>query len=266
MLRSSSPRKKRKTLAQQADKHALYEQAVQQPVLVVEFIERMYEQMTGDSPVSLREDFCGTANLAALWVRSDEARRATAVDNDAKVLRYAQRYTRKPMGERAGRLKLKCDDVMHCHAKADIIAALNFSWCIYHERAQLVRYLRHVARCLKPGGLLLLDQYGGPGAMQTGTEIRRFGDFTYEWEQADFDPLTHHVTNHIHFRFPDRSILKRAFTYHWRLWTIPELIDCLDETGYTDVAVTYEDESGQIHEHDMHDAEAWVAYIVARHK
>ena len=41
------------------------------------------------------------------------------------------------------------------------------------------------------------------------------------------NPITHATTCHIHFKFPDGSKLKKAFTYEWRLWTAPEIRELL---------------------------------------
>ncbi|NBP95018.1 MAG: class I SAM-dependent methyltransferase, partial [Gammaproteobacteria bacterium] len=43
-----------------------------------------------------------------------------------------------------------------------------------------------------------------------------------------------------HFKFPDRSKIERAFSYHWRLWTLPELRELLKEAGFKRVLVHWE--------------------------
>ena len=89
-------------------------------------------------------------------------------------------------------------------------------------------------------GLLALDVYGGFEALKSQRERRRQRGFTYVWDQFDFDPLSHHVVNHIDFEFPDGSRKPRAFSYHWRLWLIPELRELLTEAGFSDVGVYWE--------------------------
>ena len=37
--------------------------------------------------------------------------------------------------------------------------------------------------------------------------------FTYIWEQATFNPIDSCMTCHIHFEFPDKSRLEKAFSY-----------------------------------------------------
>jgi hypothetical protein len=101
-------------------------------------------------------------------------------------------------------------------------------------------------------------------------------NFTYVWDQARFNPITHDFLCHIHFRFPDGSQLRRAYTYDWRLWTLPELREVLIEAGFSRVHVFWEqfepdpedeDELISTDEHietlEAENQEAWIAYIVA---
>jgi hypothetical protein len=82
--------------------------------------------------------------------------------------------------------------------------------------------------------------------------------------------VTGRAVCHIHFKFPDGSKIKRAFSYEWRLWTLPELREILEEAGFSNVAVYWEGEdedgegNGEFTETDTGDPDlAWVAYIVA---
>jgi SAM-dependent methyltransferase len=258
-----STRKKTPTQAQTADKHALYEIAVQQPVLMVEFVEHIFEEMVGREPLVMREDFCGTANLSSTWVRSHPDRRAIGVDLDAPTLQYAQQHAREPLGPDAKRLKLVEADVLDCHSKADALLSLYFSHFIYKTRDDFLRYLKHARRCVKPGGVMILDMYGGPGAIRPCNDYLNYGDFDYAWQQESYDAVTSEVVNHIHFRFPDGSVLERAFTYDWRLWTIVEMRELLADAGFADVGVCFEHEEGFVEEIDTEDLDAWVGYVVA---
>jgi SAM-dependent methyltransferase len=261
------PRKKTASshlTARTADRHQLYELAVQQPLLMVDFLERAPLQLGARQPRTIREDFCGTAQLAALWVRSHHTRRAIGVDNDPKIIRYADRHNRRMLGDAADRLELVCDDVLKARPKADAIVSLNFSHFIFKQREQMLAYLKHAHRCLNPGGVLLLDVYGGPGAIAPCVDRREYGDFNYLWEQKSYDPLTSQVTNYIHFEFPDGSRLNRAFTYRWRLWSIIELRELLEEAGFGRLSISFEHPTGFVDAFKMQDAIAWVAFILAR--
>ncbi len=89
--------------------------------------------------------------------------------------------------------------------------------------------------------MLLLDAYGGADSQRTSEETREVDDdFDYVWDQHRFDPIHHHVTNFIHFEFPDGSRIKRAFRYDWRLWSIPEIRELLQEAGFYKSEVYWE--------------------------
>jgi hypothetical protein len=117
-----------------------------------------------------------------------------------------------------------------------MVLAMNFSWWLIKERPALRDYFARVRERLRPDGVFLLDAYGGYDAFRIMTEERAIDDggagFTYCWEQADYDPISAHCRCHIHFDFPDGSRLERAFSYDWRLWTLPETREVLAEAGF----------------------------------
>ncbi|MDE2346420.1 MAG: class I SAM-dependent methyltransferase, partial [Gammaproteobacteria bacterium] len=132
-------------------------------------------------------------------------------------------------------------------------------------------YFQAVRHSLVPDGLFLLDAYGGYDAFRQMSERQKFSRFTYVWEQADYDPVSGDTTCHIHFSFPDGSRLRRAFTYHWRLWTLPEIRELLAEAGFSRIQVYLEgwDESREEGNGVFEPAErgeadaAWIAYLAA---
>jgi hypothetical protein len=82
---------------------------------------------------------------------------------------------------------------------------------------------------------------GGYEVLHEGLEEpRRCRGFTYVWEQKRFDPITHRCEFAIHFRFPDGSEIRRAFVYRWRLWSIPEVREVLEEAGFARTRVYWE--------------------------
>ena len=112
----------------------------------------------------------------------------------------------------------------------------------------------------------MLDLHAGPDTQFQLEEIAAYDDFDYVWEQETFNPYNNHTICHIHFRFADGSALKRAFSYDWRVWSLPELRDLLSEVGFgkveewwdgtdddTMVRLTPEDENFV----------SWLGYIVA---
>lgn len=236
------------------DKYAYYRRAVQDPVETVRFLERVYREAFRVRPWRLREDFSGTFALSCEWVRGDPRRRALAVDRDPRPLRYGECHHLTELPEDArGRVERRRADVTRAKLpSADLICALNFSYFAFHNRKRLRDYFASCFRALPRRGLLVLD-------VLSGTEFRRaledevdYGDFVYSWEQASFDPITRRALFHIHFTRRGERRRSRVFTYDWRLWTVPELRELLEEVGFRRSAVYWEGTD-----------EAWVAYIAA---
>lgn len=219
----------------------LYRLAVQHPAAEAAFLERVYRRyFPGREPTRLREDFAGTAAVAAQWVSIHDDRRALAIDSHAPTVRWAARRAARDLGHRAQDLHLVCADVLDLASpRADVVCALNFSALIYHDRAALLRYLRHARKCLDRRGVFVMDLFGGPGSMRPGVQSRRvvpppgepFGPFTYRWEQRSFDHATARIDCRIGFDLPRRRI-DNAFRYDWRLWSPAELRELAAEAGF----------------------------------
>ena len=102
-------------------------------------------------------------------------------------------------------------------------------------------------------------------------EKRGTDHFTYVWDQHRYNPVNGDITCLIHFTFPDGSKMKRAFSYRWRLWTLPELQELLTEAGFRRVLVYWEgtDEktgegSGEYLPTKVGEADAgWICYLSA---
>jgi SAM-dependent methyltransferase len=231
------------------DRHVLYEAAVQDVDFDLSFFQRVYRQLRGRPFHLLREDFCGTARLACEWVRRRANRRAWAVDLSASTLAWARRHHLRYLGDAADRVTLIHADVRRSHAPpVDLIAALNCSYWVFHTRAEVVDYFQRARRALRPGGLLVLDSFGGEGCMRALTESRRVrgrrtyaGErvvpFTYIWEQNSYNPVDHHLLAYIHFKPDGHRAIRRAFKYDWRMWTLPEIRELLLEAGFRDALV-----------------------------
>jgi SAM-dependent methyltransferase len=226
------------TKAEAADPHRLYERAVQCPAAEVDFIAQRFRALTGRDARLLREDFCGTAAVSCEWVRRGPDHEAIGVDLDPSVLGWARDRNLVVLGAGArARCRLVRGDARRVRLGAvDVVLAMNFSYWQLHERSELLRYFRRVRAGLVPDGVFFLDAFGGYDAFRIGTEERIIedgqGTFSYLWEQAHYNPIDGRLVCHIHFAFPDGSRLDRAFSYDWRLWTLPELRELLAEAGF----------------------------------
>ncbi len=257
--------------ADNADLHWLYEQSVQNAEVEVEFLDRVFRREFGRTASFLREDFCGTALLCSEWVKRRRANTALGVDYDGPTLDWGRINNIAPLGQRASSVTLVQDDVRQVGApRAEILAATNFSWWGFKTRAELKEYFMISRQSLQDDGMLFLDIFGGPEAQVPQIEERDVEGFDYLWDQDDFNPITGELRCYIHFRFPDGSRLDNAFSYDWRLWSLPETCDLLEECGYRKVVVYWEgtDGDGQPNGKFNPDrkgdlAPAWVAYIVA---
>jgi hypothetical protein len=260
------------TMADTADIHELYEESVQNVENEVSFLKTTFQERTGRTAYTLREDFCGTASLACEWVKQGVEYSAIGVDIDASVLDWGRqhRISRLSPPDQA-RVRLIESDVQTVETPpVDLLVAFNFSYWIFDERAQMLNYLRRCYESVKADGLLFLDLFGGPESMEETKEKTKHDGFTYVWQQARFHPVTNHIQCYIHFKFKDGSRIKRAFSYSWRVWTAPEIRDLLLEAGFANVTVYWEGEdengdgNGEFTPSATGEADlAWVAYVVA---
>jgi hypothetical protein len=259
-------------MAERADRYELYEAAVHDAAAEVNFIQKTFRELRRRQPLTFREDFCGPASAACEWVRRGPHRRAIGVDIELDALEWGRRHRLSRLAPTARRrVALINADVLRVQTDpVDVIAALNFSYWVFRERRTLSRYFRRAHSSLTDEGILVLDAYGGYEALQEMKEQTRHRRFTYVWDQARYHPVTGDLQCHIHFRFPDGSRIDRAFTYDWRLWTIPELRELLREAGFRQVTVYWERDgeggggNGEFTPEVLGDADAgWVAYLVA---
>lgn len=271
-MTKTSKRKPRLT-ARKADRYQLYSAAVQTTDSEIGFFTRVFRKLNGRPPVSVREDFCGTALLCRDWVKASPQNRAIGVDLDPEPLAYCrENYLTTLTPEQRRRVKLCRANVLTVKTPpVDVILALNFSFCVFKKRLQLMQYLRRCRSAIKPGGLMILDLYGGPESCQPTREKTSREGFTYIWDQAVFNPITSEALNHIHFHFRDGTKMRKAFTYDWRLWTPVELTEALEEAGFRSTCVYWEGTSedgegnGIFHPRRRVKQEpAWIAYIVGR--
>jgi cyclopropane fatty-acyl-phospholipid synthase-like methyltransferase len=264
--------RKPQTMAEKADRHEVYEKAVQNVKEECAFVSRTYREIRGHKAKILREDFCGTGSASCQWVRQGEEYRATGVDFDPDVLDWGQRNRVSRLSpEEQERVSLIEADVMEGESEpADVVAAFNFSYWIFKTRQQMKSYFERAYSELKDDGLFFLDSFGGYEAFEECKEKTKHDDFTYIWHQAKYYPVTGEMTCHISFKFPDKSKMKKAFTYEWRLWTLPEIRELLEEAGFKKSTVYWEgtdddgEGNGEFTPEEKGEADAgWIAYIVA---
>jgi SAM-dependent methyltransferase len=259
--------------ARTSDRHELYELSVQDADGEVAFIDQIWRERRSRQPRSIREDFCGTAQVCAAWVRRRKANVAVGVDLDAAVLDWGRsRLAQRLDSEQLSRVELAEGDVRTAKtAPVDTLLAMNFSSFTFKTRAEMRLYFQAARANLVRDGIFILDAYGGSESFSEMEEERDLDGFTYVWDQHHYNPITGDALNHIHFRFPDGSEMTRAFTYDWRLWTLPELQELLLEAGFRSAVVYWEGTDRKTGEGNgrwraTRKGEAcagWIAYLVA---
>jgi SAM-dependent methyltransferase len=256
-----------------ADKHLLYQWSVQDVDEELEFAAEQHRKRSGRTAKVLREDFCGTALAACHWVQRHPNRRAIGLDLDRETLDWALEHNVKPLGKAAERVDLRQKDVRSVTIpKADIVLAMNFSYYVFFPLAELIRYFREVRRSLTPGGIFILDSYGGWESQQILREQRKVdspeGSFGYVWDQAEYDPINNRTLCHIHFKFKNGKTWEKAFTYDWRLYTPAETRDALTAAGFENVDIFWDhDENDETSDYrptrNAENTPGWIAYIIA---
>ena len=250
------PRRARKAAApvpKPNDPHVLYQRAVQCPESEIDFVDATFRRIRGRRAMRLREDFCGTAFTSCEWILRRKSNTAVGLDVHAATLRWAERYNLAALiEEQRARVSLLKRNVLHPGpgtGAMDVVLAMNFSWWVFKERRVLLDYFKSVRGSLVSDGVFFMDIYGGWESIKELREKRRIGGrrrgFTYIWDQDMVDPVNNHTLCHIDFKLANGRLIRRAFTYDWRIWTIPETRELLEEAGFKRVTVYWEGDDGK---------------------
>ncbi|MEO1527253.1 MAG: class I SAM-dependent methyltransferase [Planctomycetota bacterium] len=265
-------------MADKADKFDLYQQSVQTPEHEVEFFEQAFREAYKRKPYTLREDFCGTFAVCCDWVASSPRRIAYGIDFCSETLQWGRDHNlSKLKPKQQHRVTLLEQDVRAGNTETvDILAAQNFSFWIFKTRAEVVDYFKVARSNMNSQAIMVMDMMGGGECYTeelTDKRTIRKGKrgFAYHWTQESFNPVTADASFSISFKFPDGSKLKRAFEYHWRFWTIPEVREMLAEAGFRESHVYWEVEDEDDPDRDgtwercgvAESDPSWICYIVA---
>lgn len=254
------------------DRYELYHRSVQSADTDVEFYRDTYKEIRGKLPQIFREDFCGTFALSCEWVKLHKTFKAIGIDLDPDPLAYGkEKYLSQLTTEQQNRIQIIQKDVLNPQLpKADLIIAANFSYFVFKTRARMKEYFLSAKNALNRDGIFIVDCFGGSLCHDANEESTRHKDFTYYWEQVDFDPITHRAHFNINFKFHGKEKMNRVFSYDWRMWTIPELRDILEDVGFKNTKVYWEGTKRDGTGNGVFSATnvgepclSWIAYIVA---
>ena len=253
------------------DKYEYYLKSVQSPDEDAAFLETVYTDAYQKKPNILREDFCAAHALSCAWIKRSDQFSAIGVDLDPEPIAYgAKNYVEKLTESQQNRLQILNQDVLDRNLpKADIIAALNFSYFIFKERQTLKDYLKNCHQSLNHQGVIVMDCFGGAGCLEPNEHETEYKDYSYYWDQDTYDPISNESMFYIHFKRKGEARREKVFTYDWRLWSIREIRDLLSEVGFSKSHIYWEgtdddgDGNGVFSKTEVgEDCESWVAYIV----
>lgn len=263
-------------MAEKADKFDCYQKSVQSPEHEIEFFEQAFKDAYRRKPYSLREDFCGTFAVCCEWAKSNRKRTALGVDLCPETLQWGRdNNLAKLTTTQQSRVQLLEQDVRKKGEPVDVLAAQNFSFWIFKTRQEVVKYFRIARANLHEQGVMIMDMMGGGDCYTVGhvdkrTIVKGKKGFKYYWEQESFNPVNSDASFNISFKFKDGSKLKRAFEYHWRFWTIPEVCEMLKQAGFAECHVYWEEEDEDGEDTGIWKRQtaapsnpSWICYIVA---
>lgn len=253
-------------------KYNFYENSVQNVEGEVDNITKIFKENCDYEPRLLREDFCGTGMLACEWVKQSKEHTAIGIDLDPEPIKIGkERHWSKLSPEEQKRVTYVEGNVLDAHQKADMIVAFNFSYFIFKKRKQLVEYFSAVRKGLKKDGLFLIDLFGGPECQTLLEEETEYNKFSYYWDCQKFNPITNECLYAIHFKPKGGKKFKNVFTYDWRMWSLPELREILEDAGFSKTVAYWEgeDEDGDgdgnfFKAEEAENCESWVTYIAAK--
>lgn len=246
-------------LAAKADRYDLYQRSVQCFEAEVDFVSETFRAIRKRPARIVREDFCGTFGVCCEWVRRHKTNIAVGLDIDPEPVAWGRAHNLSPLSpSQQARIHILGANVLEpprmpriAPRGFDAVLAMNFSYWCFKDRATLLEYFRKVRSSLGPEGVLFMDACGGADAVRICKEYRPIGrkggrtSFTYIWDHAAFDPITGDMLCKIHFKLRDGSRINDAFTYDWRLWTLPEIRDALTDAGFSRTTVYWEGDDGK---------------------
>lgn len=255
------------------DKYFYYKKSVQNPKEEIRFFQKIYKSFFNKSAKIFREDFCGTFYIGYHWVKKHPQNIAIVVDKDKKPIEYGKKHhLLKLNASQQSRLQIFNKDVLDKSLpKAEIISVNNFSYFIFKQRVMMLKYFKNIKNSLFKKGLFIIDIFGGPDCETPSEEQIEHNDFDYYWDQDSFDPINNTARFYIHFKRKAEKKQKKAFFYHWRMWSIPELKDILKEAGFSNIYVYWEqsDKKGEgtgVFKKTLRGeaCETWIAYLVCK--
>ncbi len=253
------------------DKYELYKKAVQSPETDAQFLLGVYKELRKKNPKSMREDFCGTFAVTCEWTKLHRDFVGYGVDLDPEPIEYGRlHHFNKLTSQQQKRVHILEGNVLSPNlAKVDVAVALNFSYFIFKKRELMKKYFSQVYKNLNKDGIFVCDIFGGSLCYDENEEKTVHKGFTYYWHQEGFDPVDNGAIFHIHFRIKGKPKIENVFSYDWRMWTIPEIREIMEEVGFQKTHVYWEGTTKQgtgdgvfTRTEKGESCQSWIAYVV----
>lgn len=257
------------------DKYFYYKASVQGPEDDIKFFAKTYQSIYKKPAHIFCEDFCGTFWTGLNWVQAHPKNKAIVIDISAEPLNYGKKHHLPELDSKdRTRIKVLQKSVLDSNLpKSEIIAVNNFSYYVFKERLNLLKYFKNARLRLKKQGLFIIDTFGGSACLEPNEESVQHKGFTYYWDQQSFDPITNYGKFYIHFKRNGEAKREKVFSYDWRVWSsLPELRDILLEAGFSKVHTYWEKSdkkgwgTGEFNKIKKTDeiCETWIAYFVCQ--
>lgn len=254
------------------EKYRLYLESVQNPEHDIKFISKEYSALYGKNPLTLREDFCGTGMMACEWTKQSPKHKAFGIDLDMEPISYGvvNHWDDLSDDQKARMHYINGNVLSKYDFKSDIIVAFNFSYYLFKKRNDLLAYFKSVRNHLNKDGAFFIDLFGGTEARQELEEKVKHKSHTYFWDCDSYNPLTSEVQYYIHFETKGVKY-EKVFSYDWRMWDARELLDILEDAGFSKTHIYWEgvakDGTGNgifKKAKKADNCESWVTYICAQ--
>jgi hypothetical protein len=207
------------------NKYELYQKTVQNAKKEVEFFRKVYRIVFNRIPYKFREDFCGTGLLACEWTNNNVMNEAVGLDFDQEALDYGGLHN-----VTNDRVKLINQNILVTYSleeKFDIICSLNYSHFLLTKRKDLLKYFTNVRQNINKG-IFILDLYGGCHIYSD--HVYRSTDY-YEFHGKAINVLSDQSECSLNYRIK-KNKFKPLFNYLFRVYSIIELKECLEEAGF----------------------------------
>jgi hypothetical protein len=209
------------------NKFQLYQETVQNCKKEIEFFRKVYREIYGRVPYKFREDFCSTGLLASEWANNNVMNSSIGIDIDQSGLDYG--IANNITTDRVKLINQNILDEFNPDEKFDIICSLNYSHFLLTKRKDLLKYFTNVRKNITKG-IFVMDFYGGSHIHTDHVYEQSKSSGFYEFHGKAIDMLKNISECGLHFKIGKK--FKPLFNYTFRVYSLIELRECLEESGF----------------------------------